>query len=55
MPLDSYVTGYKQKVWSRSFICQEALECPNTNKQYPTLVQYEVGTERADYAYKYKI
>ncbi len=23
-----------------SFIYQEALECLNTNKQYPTLVQY---------------
>ena len=27
---------------------------PNTNKQYPTLVQYEVGTECADLTYKYK-
>ena len=25
-----------------------------TNKQYPTLVQYEAGTERADNTYQYK-
>ena len=27
---------------------------PTTNKQYPTPVQYGVGTERADIAYLYK-
>lgn len=27
---------------------------PSTNKQYPTLVQYEVGTERAVDSYQYK-
>lgn len=26
----------KKKVWSRSFIWQEALVSPSTNKQYPT-------------------
>ena len=28
---------------------------PDTNKQYPTLVQYEVDTESADITYGYKI
>ena len=32
------VMGNKKKVWSCLFICVEALECPETNKQYPTLV-----------------
>ena len=27
---------------------------PRTNKQYPTLAQYGVGTERADNTYEYK-
>ena len=30
----------KKKVWSRPFILVEALECPCTNKQYPTLGKY---------------
>ena len=53
---DSLERGYKKEsVEPFVYLVIGIWRGPRTNKQYPTLVQYEVGTERADYTYQYKI
>ena len=54
MPFNSYTANKKESVELFVYLVIGIWRGPSTNKQYPTLVQYEVGTERADNAYEYK-